>query len=146
MKQVLLNLTLNALESLPSDAGTVAISLTRRGDHVELSITDTGRGMPPDVLDRVFEPFFTTKRGASSPGTGLGLSISHAIVESHQGMLTAHSGGPSRGSRFTLTLRAADESSRSNDTDRTITHSPVLGGEASGNSDRPRAGSVRGPA
>ena len=106
MKQVLLNLTINALEASPADRGEVRIGGRRSGDWVELSVEDNGKGMSPETLEHVFEPFFTAKRGAGEPGTGLGLSITHAIVESHGGRIRAESNGPGRGSRFTFQLPA----------------------------------------
>jgi signal transduction histidine kinase len=107
MKQVLLNLIVNALEAVPSAAGEVVIEGRRDGDWVEVSIRDNGRGIRPDSLPHVFEPFFTDKRGAGEPGTGLGLSITHAIVEGHGGRIEAESDGPGKGSRFTFRLPAA---------------------------------------
>ncbi|MDB5289525.1 MAG: periplasmic sensor hybrid histidine kinase, partial [Phycisphaerales bacterium] len=87
----------------------------RRGGVVELSVSDNGRGMEPQTLERVFEPFFTEKRGsadargARTHGTGLGLSITHAIVESHGGSIAAQSDGPGKGSRFVVRLPAVQE-------------------------------------
>jgi signal transduction histidine kinase len=103
MKQVVLNLTLNALEAIGSD-GQVHIDVGRRDGFIELSVSDNGRGMSGDVLERVFEPFFTAKRGSAHPGTGLGLSITHAIVESHGGQIAAYSEGIGKGSRFVVRL------------------------------------------
>ena len=96
MKQVLLNLTVNALEAVP-DRGTVHIGGRSVGDSVELFIEDNGKGMTPDVLHQIFEPFFTAKRISSEPGTGLGLSITHAIIENHGGHIRAESDGPRKG-------------------------------------------------
>jgi two-component system, NtrC family, sensor kinase len=107
MKQVLLNLTLNALQSLNGSSGQVSIDLHRDNSTIQLSVSDNGRGMSTDVLDRIFEPFFTAKRGAVAPGTGLGLSISHMIIQNHGGRITAASPGPNKGSTFTLHLPAA---------------------------------------
>ena len=107
MKQVLLNLTLNALQSLNGSSGKVSIDLQRDNNTIQLSVADNGRGMTSDVLDRIFEPFFTAKRGAGAPGTGLGLSISHMIIQNHGGRITATSSGPNKGSTFTLHLPAA---------------------------------------
>jgi signal transduction histidine kinase len=104
MKQVLLNLAINALEAVFPQTGQVHIDIARVDGLVELSVTDNGRGMSPDVLEHIFEPFFTSKRGASQPGTGLGLSISHAIVESHGGHIFAYSDGANQGSRFVVRL------------------------------------------
>lgn len=110
MKQVVLNLTLNALESGEGGVPQVVIRVGRRDGTVELSVEDNGRGMAPEVLERVFEPFFTARRGSQRPGTGLGLSITHAIVESHGGRIQAHSDGPGRGSRFVVSLPAHGQS------------------------------------
>ena len=107
MKQVLLNLTLNALEALDGDGGEVRISAKRKDAMVELIVEDNGRGMTADVLERIFEPFYTARRGAGRPGTGLGLSISNAIIQSHGGTISAHSDGAGRGSRFVVQLPAA---------------------------------------
>jgi signal transduction histidine kinase len=106
MKQVLLNLTINALQAVPPGTGEVRIEGRRRAEWVEVSVSDNGRGIPPEALKHVFEPFFTDKRGAGEPGTGLGLSITHAIVESHGGRICAESGGIGLGSRFTFALPA----------------------------------------
>lgn len=109
MKQVILNLTVNALEAVKPEAGEVRINLRRVGESVELSITDNGRGMSPVTLERVFEPFFTEKRGRAEDGrhgTGLGLSITHAIVRNHGGTIVAESDGTGLGSRFTVRLPA----------------------------------------
>ena len=107
MKQVLLNLTVNALEAVAPFGGEVVIDGRRHDDWVEVSVSDNGRGIAAESLPHVFEPFFTDKRGAGEPGTGLGLSITHAIVEGHGGRIDAHSAGCGRGSRFTFQLPAA---------------------------------------
>ncbi len=104
LKQVMLNLTINALEAVEPITGQVTISAGRRGNCVEISVTDNGRGMAPDVLDRVFEPFFTQRRTGDRRGVGLGLAITHAIVEAHGGHVRAESDGPGRGSRFIVEL------------------------------------------
>jgi signal transduction histidine kinase len=111
MKQVLLNLTVNALEAV-ADRGTVRIGGQRAGDSVELWVQDNGKGMTPEVLHQIFEPFFTAKRGSNEPGTGLGLSITFAIIENHGGSIRAQSDGPGKGSRFTITLPAAKAAAR----------------------------------
>ena len=108
MKQVLLNLLVNALDAVPPDSGEVIVNGRRRGAWVELAVSDNGRGMNRETLDRVFEPFYTNKRGAGELGTGLGLSITHAIVADHGGQILADSDGPDRGSRFTIRLPSRD--------------------------------------
>lgn len=111
MKQVLLNLVINALEAIAgAPDAEVRIDVARREEWVDVTVEDNGRGMSAQTLERVFEPFYTEKRGrpdgAAAHGTGLGLSISHAIVESHGGRITAHSEGLGKGSRFVITLPA----------------------------------------
>jgi two-component system, LuxR family, sensor kinase FixL len=102
LSQVLLNLTMNAIEAVTGDPG-----LQRRVSieaHVgpegccEISVSDTGPGIPADQLDRIFEPFVTAK----SEGMGIGLSISRSIVEAHGGRLWAESGA--HGATFHLTV------------------------------------------
>jgi signal transduction histidine kinase len=108
MKQVLLNLAVNALEAVEPERGRVLITGRRDDGHVEIAVIDNGRGIAQDKLERVFEPFFTEKRGVGGPGTGLGLSITHAIIEQHGGRVTAHSDGPGQGSRFVVRLPSAE--------------------------------------
>ena len=106
MKQVLLNLVINALEAVDAQRGIVTIEVQRLAERVILRVIDNGKGMTQSTLDRIFEPFFTEKRGVPSDteerGTGLGLSITHAIVEQHGGRIHAASDGPGKGSRFTV--------------------------------------------
>jgi signal transduction histidine kinase len=109
MKQVLLNLTVNALEAVADGSGEVQLQIGRRDAWVEMVVADNGRGMSQETLERVFEPFFTDKRGPRQHGTGLGLSITHAIVEAHGGQIEAHSDGPGKGSRFIVRLPAAGD-------------------------------------
>jgi signal transduction histidine kinase len=106
MRQVLINLLLNALQSLRPGDGSVSITIAQRNDEVELSVADNGVGMNAATLDRIFEPFYTERSG-NHPGIGLGLSITHAIVAGHNGSITAQSDGVGRGSKFTVRLPAA---------------------------------------
>ena len=104
ISQVLMNLLLNAAQAMPQ-GGTITLSVEKAKfeDRIEVKVTDTGCGIPTDILPRVFEPFFTTKRGQ---GTGLGLSISQAFVRNHHGEMEVES-APNRGTtvRFNLPLR-----------------------------------------
>jgi two-component system NtrC family sensor kinase len=104
VKQVVLNLITNALDSL-DPGGTLNILLIHSGDKAELLFTDDGCGMTDEVLAHLFEPFFTRRRGGQ--GTGLGLSIVYRIVTDHGGQIDAESDGPGRGSRFRITLPLA---------------------------------------
>jgi two-component system sensor histidine kinase PilS (NtrC family) len=117
MKQVFWNLLINAGQAM-SDGGEISIDL-EKGDEafgeanlplptqrtgkewVKISITDSGKGIPPQEKEKIFEPFFTTKER----GTGLGLSIVHKIVENHNGVIKVES-EVGRGSTFTIFLPA----------------------------------------
>ena len=101
MKQVVLNLITNGLDSL-DPGGKVTVSVAACGAQAEIVVTDDGCGMTEDVIRHLFEPFFTRRRNGQ--GTGLGLSITYRIVEEHHGELVATSAGLGHGSRFTLTL------------------------------------------
>jgi two-component system NtrC family sensor kinase len=104
IKQVVLNLITNALDSL-DPGGTLSIELGRTEDKAEILFTDNGCGMTDEVLAHLFEPFFTRKRAGQ--GTGLGLSIVYRIVTDHGGQIDAESDGPGRGSRFRVALPLA---------------------------------------
>jgi two-component system NtrC family sensor kinase len=104
IKQVILNIVVNALDSMDEN-GVLTISMAQTGPNAEMRFTDTGCGMPPEVLDKIFEPFFTANR--TGKGTGLGLSISHRIVSQHGGEIEATSAGPGEGSTFMVRLPLA---------------------------------------
>ena len=105
LHQVLLNLVLNGVQAIESEGKvTIAAKLDAPGgpgqaDLVEISVSDTGAGIPPESLERIFRPFFTTKRG----GTGLGLSLCRRIIRQHGGTLTVES-KLGKGSRFIIRL------------------------------------------
>ncbi len=80
LKQVVLNLVMNALESMPG-GGTLTVTVACEEGQVLLTVGDTGTGIDADALTHVFDPFFTTKEA----GTGLGLSIVRKIVDQHAG-------------------------------------------------------------
>ncbi len=96
--QVLINLFKNAQEAMP-DGGEITIASRVRGLYLEISITDTGVGMPPEVTSGIFQPYFSTKE----MGTGLGLAICQSIIHEHGGYIFATS-TPGRGSTFTIQL------------------------------------------
>jgi len=109
IRQVMLNLMLNAIHATAAGIGEVHVSAMAAGQEIEISIRDNGNGMTAKTLDRVFEPFFTEKRRQQRPGTGLGLSITHAIVLDHGGRISAQSDGLGKGSRFTIRLPAVNK-------------------------------------
>jgi two-component system NtrC family sensor kinase len=106
IKQVVLNLLVNALDSI-EEKGNVRVGARRSGTEAVLTITDDGCGMTDEVLEHLFEPFFTRRR--SGQGTGLGLSIVHRIVADHGGRIEASSEGVGKGSSFRVTLPLATE-------------------------------------
>ncbi len=78
-------------EYLSGDALPSAIDTTETDEYVRLSVSDTGSGIPPEIMQDIFDPFFTTKHADEKPGTGLGLSIVRAIVADHRGYLDVES-------------------------------------------------------
>jgi PAS domain S-box-containing protein len=104
MHQIVINLCTNASHAMNDSKGILTVTMEDRsiseeetvaypsisaGEHVLIKVTDTGRGMPQDVLDRVFEPFFTTKERGE--GTGIGLSVVHGIVREMNGSISVYS-------------------------------------------------------
>lgn len=105
IKQVVLNLVVNAMESM-DDGGTLTITLAPSAQGAaELTFADTGCGMPGEVMRNIFEPFFTRSR--TGKGTGLGLSISQRIVTQHGGEIEVSSPGQNQGSTFVVRLPLA---------------------------------------
>jgi signal transduction histidine kinase len=105
MVQVISNLLDNALAYTPS-GGRVDVTVSSTPNDLRVSVTDTGRGLQPDDLDRIFERFYRTDPSDHTGGTGIGLTISRAIARAHGGDLTAASPGPGRGSTFEIVLPA----------------------------------------
>jgi PAS domain S-box-containing protein len=107
LKQVLLNLLLNAAEAMPTGGRLIVATHTGVGeldahspDVVRIDVRDTGMGISEEAIARIFEPFFSTKM---EKGTGLGLWVSHGIVQAHGGTLKVRS-RPGQGTTFTITL------------------------------------------
>ena len=122
LHQVLLNLCVNARDAMP-EGGTLHLSAfnldlddsyasmlseATPGPYVLLEVSDTGTGIPPEVLERIFDPFFTTKGVGKGTGLGLGLSTVHGIVKSHGGLLKVIS-EPGQGTTFRVYLPAAPD-------------------------------------
>ncbi len=103
LREALTNLIFNAVDALPR-GGRIVLSARREGDElIQITVADTGTGMPPEVIARVFEPFFTTK---GARGTGLGLPTVRRIVERHGGSIAIDS-APGAGTRIHLYLPRA---------------------------------------
>jgi len=101
LNQVTMNLLVNAAHAIPERGDIVITTRLAGSDAVQIEISDSGSGIPPDILKRIFEPFFTTK--GVGKGTGLGLSIAYGIIAKHHGRIEviSHVG---RGTTFTITL------------------------------------------
>jgi PAS domain S-box-containing protein len=102
LQQVMLNLIVNAMDAMDlMDASErrLFVRTRRLDDSVEVAVSDTGAGIPPERLPRLFEAFFTTKR----EGIGLGLAIARSIIEAHRGQIWAEDHG-GRGATFRVTL------------------------------------------
>ncbi len=101
IKQVLLNLVINAVQAMPQGGEIVLRAFTDKGD-ILLEVQDEGGGIDSENLDRIFNPFFTTREN----GTGLGLSIAERIVSQHGGRIEPHR-NPDRGMTFSVKLPAS---------------------------------------
>jgi two-component system sensor kinase FixL len=106
LQQVLLNLILNgidAMDNTPGSARRITIRTKQRDDeNIEVTVTDCGHGIAPDIMPLIFDSFYTTKQN----GMGLGLSIARSIIEAHEGRLWVEN-NPSRGATFHFTVRTA---------------------------------------
>jgi signal transduction histidine kinase len=102
LQQVLVNLVRNAMDALaeePPARRQIAIRSTVKTSEVEVSVSDTGTGLPAGIIDTLFAPFVTTKAN----GLGIGLTIARSIVDAHGGTIAAD-GNPDGGATFTVTL------------------------------------------
>lgn len=121
--QILMNLCTNAGHALQAEGGTLTVTLThvelddmhnitypdlKPGPYVKLSVSDTGCGMSPQVVERIFDPFFTTK--PKGEGTGMGLAMVHGIVQDMHGIIDVYS-EPGSGSTFNLLFPAIERRS-----------------------------------
>lgn len=103
LKQVFLNLILNAVEAMP-DGGLLRVRTCRRQDRVLVELADTGPGIAGEELGRIFEPFYTTK----ADGMGLGLALAYRMVEQQKGEIEVSS-TPGQGTVFTVKLPLAEK-------------------------------------
>jgi PAS domain S-box-containing protein len=121
MYQIVMNLCTNAAHAMEADGGRLNVSMSqvrlserdtrlhpglKPGEYLKLSIQDTGRGIGPDIMQKIYDPYFTTKE--KGKGTGLGLSVVHGIVQSYGGAINAYS-EPDRGSTFNVYIPSVKE-------------------------------------
>lgn len=100
IQRVLWNLLANAIEACAPQGGMVSVSVLRQEQHIALTVSDSGSGIPPELMLRIFDPFFTTK---SSSGTGLGLTCCRRIIEQHGGSIIAEN-LPTGGAKFIIVM------------------------------------------
>jgi len=100
IEQVIMNILINASHAI-ENKGSIKIETAFRNDCVIVDITDTGKGIPGEIIDKIFDPFFTTKDVGK--GTGLGLSIVYGIIEEHKGKVEVES-NVGKGTRFRIRL------------------------------------------
>jgi signal transduction histidine kinase len=104
LNQVFMNLLVNAAQAMDSQ-GEITVKTSCDDKNVYIAVSDTGKGIPEDKINRIFEPFFTTKEVGK--GTGLGLSIAYDIVRQHHGVIHVES-EVGKGTTFTISLPIAD--------------------------------------
>ncbi|HDZ87551.1 MAG TPA: two-component sensor histidine kinase, partial [Nitrospirae bacterium] len=103
LEQVFINMILNAADAMP-EGGELTIRAFSKQDSVDIEISDTGKGIPDENIEKIFDPFFTTKER----GTGLGLSVSYTIVRGFGGNIFVSS-VPGKGTTFTMRLPVNEE-------------------------------------
>lgn len=108
LNHVFMNILLNAAQSIDGD-GEIRIKTWEENGTVRVSISDSGRGMPPEIKARIFDPGFTTKKPGI--GTGLGLPICLKIVQNHNGRIDVES-APGHGSTFLIVLPLVQQAER----------------------------------
>jgi PAS domain S-box-containing protein len=118
MNQVFMNIILNAADAMEGNGKLTLKTYRSAGrDRVCIEISDTGPGIPEEVLPHIFDPFFTTKE--QGKGTGLGLSLVYGIVENHGGRISARN-NPGQGATFIIELLSAEQDNRGAENGKSI--------------------------
>jgi PAS domain S-box-containing protein len=112
LEQIIVNVLNNAAKYTPPD-GHISVVVAQEGDEVVLRVSDTGIGIPEDMLSRIFDLFVQGDQSLAhtSGGLGIGLTLVHRLVKLHHGRVEAHSVGPGRGSQFTVALPLSRQAS-----------------------------------
>ncbi len=112
LEQIIVNVLNNAAKYTPPD-GHISVVVAQEGDEVVLRVSDTGIGIPEDMLSRIFDLFVQGDQSLAhtSGGLGIGLTLVHRLVKLHHGRVEAHSDGPGRGSQFTVALPLSRQAS-----------------------------------
>ena len=137
ISQVIQNIILNAKDAMPNggrirvacsnveDLASGLLLRRHKGNFVQITLQDTGRGIPRDIIDCIFDPYFTTKK----EGNGLGLAICHSIIKKHGGHITVHS-EPQQGTIFSIYLPAIPEpespAAEPQDQERTVSSTKIM--------------------
>jgi signal transduction histidine kinase len=126
LAQVLSNLLTNAAKYTPP-GGAISLNARVVSPELILTVTDTGIGIPAEMLPRIFEMFMQVDKalGRATDGLGIGLTLARRIVEMHGGVLTASSGGPGLGAEFAIRLPVLDRPARPADTDVDLDITPL---------------------
>ena len=121
INQVIMNLCINAFQEMERTGGILTISVENvtldedtasryhdlnKGNYVKVTVSDTGPGIDPEIIDRIFDPYFTTKEVGK--GSGIGLAVVHGIVKNHSGAITVDS-QPGKGTTFNILFPVAAE-------------------------------------
>jgi PAS domain S-box-containing protein len=142
INQVIMNLCINASQAMEEGGGIIEVSALKvalngragdgnpglpKGDYIRISVSDTGHGIDPQIVDKIFDPYFTTKEVGR--GSGMGLAVVHGIVKNHSGEVTVDS-IPGEGATFNVFFPLADESAKVEEAPETETpqqgHETVL--------------------
>ncbi len=107
LKQVFINLIKNSIDAMPEAGGEISLTLKQRGQKLQIAVSDTGSGIPPELVAKLGSPFVTTKEN----GTGLGLMVTFRIIQNHGGTIKVDS-APGQGATFVITLPIVKPESR----------------------------------
>ena len=125
LEQVLVNLLINASKYTEPE-GQIRLAVEQEGSQAMIRISDNGKGLASEVLDKIFEPFEQVHdQGQQNPGLGIGLTLVRQLVELHQGTVSAESAGVGRGATFTVQLSMVSDMEKTSGTPASIRSAPL---------------------